>query len=222
MLGVGEPLFKRHFRFGSPPPEVGVSVGVPATGVGVVMGVIGGGASGRPVAVAVWVTSLVGVTVPVRVAPPDGVRVGVTPLVRVLVGVTPLVRVVVGVAPPPPRVLVGVAAPRVSVRVAVAVGVPGVPGSSQKLVVGAGVPHTGSLLLVGCTSALFIHSERLKQRDAAAPLSLYSLLPTKLSGSVKAKPRQPVLGQSTNERSPGVVLEVPLAEVAPAWQGAAG
>src|SRR5262245_5969111 len=178
---------KTHIRAGG----LGVTVGVSPTGVGVMLGLGVGVASPVVVPVAVLVA--------VAVAPPVRVAVGVT--VAVFVGVARPVGSMVGVPP------IGVA---VFVCVLVAVGVPAGP-SSQKLVVGAGVPQTGSLLLGGCFSASSSHSERLKQREAAAPLSLYFLSPTKLSGSVKAKPRQPVFGQSTKERSPTWFCAVPLA-----------
>src|SRR5215468_10874583 len=177
----------------NPLPPAGVMVGVGVAnpvGVGVVC----------PVAVTV------------AVGAPDGVRVGV-PGVSVLVDVAPPVVVLVGVTTKPVGVFVPVA-------VTVPVG-PAVPPQKSDGIAARGSPHSGSareLPSLRATSASFFHSDCTKHCVYWAPKSLYVLSPTKLSGSVKAKPRQPSLGQSTIDNSPTVGLVVPLASWDQSWQ----
>src|SRR5215470_18746789 len=174
----------------NPLPPAGVMVGV---GVANPVGV-------GPVAVAVGVGT-----------PPDGVIVAV-PGVAVLVDVAPPVAVPVGVTMP-----VAVVVP---VAVTVPVG-PAVPPQKSDGIAARGSPHSGSareLPSMRATSASFFHSDCRKHCVYWAPKSLYVLSPTKLSGSVKAKPRQPSLGQSTIEIWPTVGLVVPLANWDQSWQ----
>src|SRR5215813_6912127 len=181
------------------PPEAGLEVAVGVTpAVAVTVGV--------PVLVGVGV--ICAVAVAVAVAPPVLVAVAVAVAARValLVGVTRAVAVAVRVGPMPVGVCVWVA-------VTVPVG-PAVPPQKSDDIAARGSPHNGSAREVPslrATSAPFFHADSRKHCVFLAPTSLYFLLPTKFPGSVKAKPRQPSLGQSTIETSPIVVLFVPLA-----------